>query len=92
MGLRGRIRHLERNAHEEMIEIPQKDGTVARFPKSASMEAFANLVGRMGAGEGAPPEYPLLEAARNSSKPEWSESFYAAGGAGWTDPIEDLSE
>ena len=92
MGLRGRIRHLERNAREEMIEIPQKDGMVARFPKSASMEAFANLVGRMGAGEDAPPEHPLLEAARNSSEPEWSESFYAAGGEGWTDQVEDLSE
>jgi hypothetical protein len=75
-----------------MIEIPQKDGTVRRFPQSAGMEAFMNLMDRLGAGEDAPPEHPLIAAARNSSEPEWSESFYAAGGAGWTGPIEDLSE
>jgi hypothetical protein len=75
-----------------MIEIPQKDGTVRRFPQSAGMEAFMNLMDRLGAGEDAPPEHPLIAAARNSSEPEWSESFYAAGGEGWTDQVEDLSE
>ena len=32
MGLRDRLRRLEREAEEEMFVIPQKDGTVARFP------------------------------------------------------------
>ncbi len=97
MGLRGWVKRLERGAREEMIAIPQPDGTVARFPQSAGMDAFINLMDRMGAGEDAPPEHPLIAAARNSRDPKWSESFYAAGGAagadsGWTDPIEDLSE
>jgi hypothetical protein len=92
MGLRSRVKRLERDVWEEMIEIPQKDGTGRRFPQSAGMEAFMNLVDRLGAGEDAPPEHPLIAAARNSSEPEWSESFYAAGGTGGTDPIEDLSE
>ncbi len=92
MGLRGWLKRLERDAREGMIGIPQQDGTVKRFPQSAGMEAFINLMDRMGAGEDAPPEHPLIEAARNSSEPEWSQSFYATNSEGWTDPIEDLSE
>jgi hypothetical protein len=56
------------------------------------MEAFVNLVNRIGAGEDAPPEHPLVAAARNPSDPEWSQSFFAATDEGFTDPIEDLSE
>jgi hypothetical protein len=92
MGLRGKLRKLERDAREEMIEIPQQDGTVKRFPHSAGKDAFMNAWGRLGAGEHAPPEHPLIVAARNSSEPEWSESFYACNDEGWTDPVEDLSE
>ncbi len=44
------------------------------------------------AGKDAPPEHPLIAAARNSSEPKWSESFYAVNDEGWTDPVEDLSE
>jgi hypothetical protein len=92
MGLKGWIKRLEREAREELVEIPQQDGTVARFPMSALPEAFINSVERLGAGEDAPPEHPLVAAARNSSDPKWSESCYAASEEGWTDPIEDLSE
>lgn len=92
MGLRSWVRRLERDAREEMIEIPQRDGTVIRFPQSAGREAFINLMDRMGAGEGAPPEHPLIAAARNSSDSKWSESFYASNDEDWTGPIEDLSE
>jgi hypothetical protein len=90
--MRGRLRRLERAAEEEVISIPQKDGTVRRFPQSAGLEAFTNLMDRLGAGEEAPPEHPLIEAARNSSEPEWTESFYASSGPEWTKPVEDLSE
>jgi len=92
VGLRDKLKRLERDAREEMIEIPQQDGTVARFPQSAQREAYMNLIDRLGAGEVAPPEHPLTAAARNSSEPKWSESFYAVNDDGWTDPIEDLSE
>ena len=91
-GLRGWLRRLERAGAEEDIVIPQKDGTVARFPPQAGMEAFSNLMDRMGAGEDAPPEHPLIAAARNSSEPKWSQSFFAVNDEGFTDPIEDLSE
>lgn len=92
MGLRGWIKRLEQSAREEMIEIPQQDGTPERFPQSAAKDAFFNLIDRLGAGEGAPPEHPLLAAARNSSDPAWSGSFFATESEGWTEPIEDLSE
>jgi hypothetical protein len=46
----------------------------------------------LGAGEDAPPEHPLLEAARNSSDPLWSQSVYAEDPDEWIEPIEDLSE
>jgi hypothetical protein len=92
MGLRGRLRRLERAAEEQMIVIQQQDGTVRRFPQAAGMDAYMNLMERLGAGEDAPPEHPLIEAARHSSERGWSESFYAMIGEGWTDPVEDLSE
>jgi hypothetical protein len=92
VGLRNRLRRLEQEAEEEMITIPQKDGTVRRFPQSAAAEAYMNLMDRLGAGEDAPPEHSLIAAARNSSESKWSDSFYAANDEGWTDPVEDLSE
>ena len=92
MGLRGWVKRLEQDVREETIAIPQRDGTVERFPRSAGMEAFINLMDRMGTGEEAPPEHPLIAAARNSSEPKWSESFYATNSRAWTDTIEDLSE
>ena len=93
MGLRAWIKRLERDAQGEMIEIPQRDGTVKRFPQSAAKEVFLNAYERFGSGEDAPPEHPLSAAARNSSDPAWTESFYATGEPDeWTKPIEDLSE
>ena len=81
MVLRGWVKRLEREAWEEMIEIPQQDGTVRRFPQSAGLEAFMALMdGR---------DHPLAKAARNSSEPKWSGSFYSAFPM---EELEDLSE
>ena len=73
---------MERSARAEMMEIPQGDGTVERFPQSAGAEALVSLVnGR---------DHPLARAARSSPDPEWANSFY---GAFPMDPnAEDLSE
>lgn len=86
------MKRLEREAAGEQIEIPLQDGTVKRFPASAARDAMINLSARMGAGENAPPEHPLLEAARNSSDPKWTRSYFAVNDPKWTGPIEDLSE
>jgi hypothetical protein len=92
VGLRSWIKRLERDAREEMIVIPQKDGTVKKFPKAEGIEALLNLFDRLGAGEDAPPEHPMLEAVRNSSDPEWTTTIFAMAEEDWTDPVEDLSE
>jgi hypothetical protein len=55
-----------------MIEIPQQDGTMTRFPRSVGLEAFTNLFDRLGAGEDAPPKHPLIVEARNGSESKWS--------------------
>jgi hypothetical protein len=81
VGLRDRLKRLEKKAEEEMLVIPQRDGTVARFPVSARVEALLSLIdGR---------DHPLAEAARNSPEPEWANSFYCAFPM---DEVEDLSE
>jgi hypothetical protein len=93
MGLRDHLRKLEREAEDEMIVIPQKDGTVACFPPEAGMEAYLNHMDRLGAGEDAPPEHPLIAAARNSSDAYWGNSFFATDDPEeWTKPVPDLSE
>jgi hypothetical protein len=93
VGIRERLRHLEAAAEAELIVIPQRDGTVARFRQSEGIEAYVNWFDRMGAGEDAPPEHPLLMAARNSSDPYWSQGIYAVNDPDeWVKPIEDLSE
>jgi hypothetical protein len=91
LGLRDKLKRLERARRKEQIAIPQKDGSIARFPPTAVRDAYANLCDRLGAGEDAPPEHPLLEAARNSSDPSWAQSTYAVDES-WTEPVEDLSE
>jgi hypothetical protein len=73
MAFKDRLRRLARLAEGDIIEIPQRDGTVARFPETAIREAYLNAMDRIGAGPDAPPRHPLLEAARNSSDPRWRE-------------------
>jgi hypothetical protein len=93
VGMKDRLRKLQEAAREQMIVIPQRDGTEARFPASEGIKAFMNLMDRLGAGADAPPEHPLVAAARNSSDPKWSGSFYAANDpVEWVKPIDDLSE
>jgi hypothetical protein len=52
-----------------------------------------NLMERMGVGEDAPPEHPLLKAVRNSPDPKWQNSFYFVEDADEViRPVPDLSE
>jgi hypothetical protein len=93
MGLLGKVKRLERAAQEEMIVIPQTDGTVKRFPQSAGIDAYMNFMDRLGTGEDAPSEHPLIAAARNSSEPKWSKSFFGLEDPErWVEPLEDLSQ
>ena len=93
MGLRSRLEKLERETEGEMLAIPQQDGTVKRFPPGAGMDAYMNMMDRLGAGEEAPPEHPLIEASRNSSDPKCLHSFFAVEDPDeWIKPVPDLSE
>ncbi|MDP8953140.1 MAG: hypothetical protein M3N18_13070 [Actinomycetota bacterium] len=99
MALKRRLRRIERAAEGELITIPQQDGTVARFPRSAYREAFLNAVDRIrlrGTDE-RPPRHPLLDAARSSSDPRWRVSYFSdiddpAEDEGDGEPVPDLSE
>ncbi len=93
MGIRERLRRLEERAEGEVIVIPQRAGTTARFPKEALRDSFANLMDRLGAGEDAPPEHPMIEAVRNSSEAKCAGTIWDAGDPDrWTAPVPDLSE
>ena len=92
MALRNWLRKLERLSEEEQVVIPQRDGTVKRFPQSDLIEAYRNFYARHCAGEDAPPEHPMLEAVRNSSDPRWSQSALSEDPDQWVQPVEDLSE
>ena len=83
MSLKNRLKRLEREAEQEMIVIPQTDGTVKKFPHSDGMEALLALVdGR---------DHPLAEAARSSPDPRWEKSVYSAFPID-REGVEDLSE
>jgi hypothetical protein len=71
VGLRGRLRRLEREAEGEMVFVPQEDGAVKRFPQSALQEAFVTNMRRL-RGEEVPP-HPLGVAAAGSPDPGWVE-------------------
>ena len=88
MGLRDALRRLRRESKSELVEIPQQDGTVKRFPQSAMREAFINECRRL-RGEDLP-VHPLTLAAANSSEPEWYRSAFAEMHA--EEEITDLSE
>ena len=93
MGIWGRLRKVESAAEEKMIIIPQRDGTVRRFPAEEGMKAYMNLMERLGAGEDAPPEHPLIEAVRNFSDSEWTWAFYTVNDPDeWIKPVPDFSE
>jgi hypothetical protein len=95
VGLRGRLKRLERDARKEMIEIPQRDGTVKRFPQSALMGAFLYLV-KVAVGDASLPKEPeIFEALRNAPEPaqKWMGAFYFdPADIPAAEPVPDLSE
>ncbi len=79
-----------------MIEIPQRDGTVKRFPQSDLMEAFLYLV-KVAVGDASLPEEPeIFGALRNAREPaqKWMGTFYfdPADIIPAAEPVPDLSE
>jgi hypothetical protein len=89
MGLKDRLRQLERKSEGEMVLISQPGGSVARFPKVDLADAFIVALDReLGR---TTEDHPLCQAARYSPDPKWSESVFA-GPEVVLDSPPDLSE
>ncbi len=89
---RDRLRRLRRLSEGGAVAIPQRDGTVERFPASALREAFLEDVARAGGRVGPEaPVHPMLAALRSSSDPMRA-GLFMGGGEGSLEPPEDLSE
>ena len=95
MGLSGRLKRLERDARKDMIEIPQRDSTVKRFPPSALMGAFLYLVEVAAGGTSAADEPEIFGALRNARDPaqKWMGTFYFdPADIPVAEPVPDFSE
>lgn len=95
MGLRDRLRRLQRMAEGPIVSIPQQDGTVSRFPERelgpAFIDALDRELGRKGLrSDPEQPEHPICLAARNSNDPEWRNSLYVTDRP--EEYVPDLSE
>ncbi len=95
MSLRDRLRRLQRRAEGPIVSIPQKDGSIKRFPESDLGPAFVDALDRELGKKGLrhdpeQPEHPICTVARNSSDPKWSNSLYVTNRP--EKPVEDLSE
>ena len=91
MSLRDRLRRLQRVAEGPIVTIPQRDGTVKRFPERemgpAYLDALDQELGRKNPHE---PEHPICAAARNSSDPAWQGSSLVTDAP--EKPVENLFE
>ena len=70
--MRSWVKKLERANQSEQLVIPQKDGTVAKFPQEAVPQAFTHEASRMRAiyrGEDPGEAHPLTAAKRNARHP-----------------------
>ena len=74
MGLRGRLRKLERAVEEEMITFRLRDGTTARFyADEVYPECFLHELDRgdrHSDGDDPGPAHPFVEALRNAAEGE----------------------
>ncbi len=72
MGLKDRLRRAERDAHADIIEVLQLDGSAKRFSHNAPLEALVRCWergqhyedGKL--GQDAPPPHPFTEALLNA--------------------------
>jgi hypothetical protein len=69
MGIRDRLRRLQRAADRELITFELQDGTVARFPEKAFTECFLHeweRGKRHHDGEDPGPAHPMVDALRDA--------------------------
>ena len=89
MGIRDRLRRLQRLSEGEMVVIVQQDGTTARFPEAALKDAFCRNMDRLRGMDVEP--HPLSVAIQNAAHCEpWHDSFFDMVEVG--ENVADLSE
>ena len=92
MAFRDRLRRLRRLSEGGAVAIPQRDGTVKRFPQHELRAAFIEDVDRTAGRLGAEtPVHPLLVAIHNASETA-PLGLFMGGGEGRPGTAEDLSE
>jgi hypothetical protein len=70
MGIKDKLRRLQKIADAEFVTVELRDGTAARFPSDELPKAFVNLMNRMRAAHGGalpPPPHPFIEAVLNAT-------------------------
>jgi hypothetical protein len=71
VGLKARLRRLQKVADADFVTVELQDGTAARFPSDELPNVFLNLMNRMKAahrGTLPPPPHPFLEAVLNATQ------------------------
>jgi hypothetical protein len=71
VGLKDKLRRLQKIADANSITVELRDGTTARFPSEDLPKAFLNLMNRMRAahrGVPPPPPHPFIEAVLNATE------------------------
>jgi hypothetical protein len=87
VGIRDRLRRAERAAAGDMVVVPQRDGSVKRFPQRALFEALSRTWERSrahsaGEIESAPPPHPFTVALQNAPE-DALEALLEREGWGW---------
>ncbi len=70
MGIKDKLRRLQKIAEADFITVELRDGTADHFPSDELPKAFLNLMNRMRAAHGGaspPPAHPFIEAVLNAT-------------------------
>jgi hypothetical protein len=82
VGLKDKLRRLQKIADAEFIAVELRDGTTARIPSVELPKAFVNLMNRMKAahrGAPLPPPHPFIEAVLNATNESIEELVSSQG-------------
>ena len=100
MGLRGRLKRLEREARGDLVRVDQRDGRVLYFERMEVLEAL--FLHSYDAALGRPPEPSEVMEALEGATPESRRAVEELGEGGTfydlephdptAPPVEDLSE
>jgi hypothetical protein len=82
MGLKDKLRRLQKIADADFTTVELRDGTTARFPSGERPKALLNLMNRMKAAHREaplPPAHPFIEAVLNATEESIEELVRSQG-------------